>query len=162
MKYLISALLASLTIALFTAACVAGETKAAPLMVSVQATPQPHDPPAEPTPIVKTGPNLTTKIDAKVPDLVRWRWGRLAERFPDTANRIKRIEVRRVNARWSVSYEAQVVYINLHFGEYVIADKLTDEFAKRAYADLRKYQPTAAKAFRTWKAFAAALAAGVR
>jgi hypothetical protein len=61
-----------------------------------------------------------------------------------------------------ISYEAKTLYINTWYGEYVLADKVTEQFARRAYDHLRRNAPGTAKSFRTWKVFAAWLAGGVR
>jgi hypothetical protein len=166
MKYLIFTLLTSLTIALFTSACVAGQTaKAPPLVVSLpKSTPLPHDPPAEPQAIIR--PRLIPpglRVEGPIPDSVTERFYRLAYLYPDVAKRTQRIVARRAGGKgWAVSYEAKTIYINVDKGEYVLTDKLTEQFARRAYDHLKRYQPITARTFRTWQRFAGVLARVVR
>lgn len=165
MKYLISLLLTTLTLALFVSACVAGNTHASapPLFVAApQATsvPQTVTQPVKAEPRRFVPPGL--KVDAAIPALVTDRWYRLAAMYPDVAKRITRIVARKAPKGWIISYEARTLYVNTWYGEYVIADKVTEQFARRAYDHLKRYQPNAAKSFKTAKVFAAWLATGVR
>lgn len=147
--------------AVLLSACDLTRASAPPLVVSVQATPQPHDPPQESEPKREyIPPGL--KVGAGVPALVTERFYRLAYMYPDVAKRTQRIEARRGVKGWQVSYESPVIYVNTWYGEYILADKLTQEFAKRAFAQLQRSAPGTAKTFRTWKRFAAWLATGVK
>ena len=83
--------------------------------------------------------------------------------YPDVANRTKRIVARRAGGKgWTVSYERTTIYVNVDKGEYLLADTLTDQFARRAFDYLKRTSPGTAKSFRTWKRLGAWMRNGVR
>lgn len=137
---------------------------AAPLAVNLPtAAPQTaHVPPAE----VVVKPRLIPpglRVEGSIPASVLDRFYALAYLYPDVAKRTTKIVARRAGGKgWAVSYEAKTIYINVDKGEYVLIDTLTQQFARRAFDHLRKYQPATAKTFRTWQRFAGVLARAVR
>jgi hypothetical protein len=203
-KYLIFTLLASLAIALFASACVAGQTTAptrvvvqattpAPQVVVVVATVQPTQAPTAVPTVVPTAPPTQAatpvatmqptqavaepappeppkrlvlpgvKVNPAVRPEIQDRWQVLSYIFPDVARRIKRIEVRRAGSKaWKVSYEQTVIYLNDDYGVYVQADELTRQFARKAFAYLQRYQPKAARDYKTWQRLAETLMEQVR
>jgi hypothetical protein len=144
-------------------ACDLTTAKAPPLVVSLpQSTAVPQVVAAKPAESNRRLIPSGLKVDAGIPALVTDRWYALAYMYPDVAKRITRIAARKVVKGWVISYEAQTLYINTWYGDYVLADKVTEQFARRAYDHLRRHQPNAAKSFRSWKVFAAWLRTGVK
>lgn len=164
MKFL-APLFAFLTIALYSAACDAGQRATAPLVLPLpQSTAAPqtaHVPPVE----VVVKPRLIPpglKVGAGVHADVIDRWYELAYLFPEVASRIKRIEVRNVRAKWVVSYEAKAIYLNAHYGPNVQIDALTKQFARRAFDHLKRHNLPKVRIYKTWQRLADALGAGVK
>jgi hypothetical protein len=144
-------------------ACDLRPASAPPLALPlVQATALPHDPPAQPIVKPRRIPD-GLRIEGAVPPLVLDRFYALAYMYPDVANKTKRIVARRAGGKgWAVSYERTVIYVNVDKGEYLLADTLTDQFARRAFDYLKRTAPNTAKSFRTAKRLGAWLRSGVR
>jgi hypothetical protein len=127
-------------------------------MQPTQAVAEPA-PPEPPKRLVLPGVKVNPAVRPEIQD----RWQALSYVFPDVARRIKRIEVRRAGSKaWKVSYEQTVIYLNDDYGVYVQADELTRQFAKKAFAYLQRYQPKAAREYKTWQKLAEALMERVR
>jgi hypothetical protein len=130
------------------------------LAATPAATMQPTQAVAEPAPpeppkrLVLPGVKINPAVRPELLD----RWQALSYVFPDVARRIKRIEVRSAGAKsWKVSYEQSIIYLNDDYGVYVQMDELTRQFARKAFAYLQRYQPKAAREYRTWQKLAETL-----
>jgi hypothetical protein len=127
-------------------------------MQPTQAVAEPA-PPEPPKRLILPGVKANSAVRPELLD----RWQALSYIFPDVARRIKRIEVRRAGSKaWKVSYEQTVIYLNDDYGVYVQADELTRQFAKKAFAYLQRYQPKAAREYKTWQRLAETLMEQVR
>jgi hypothetical protein len=127
-------------------------------MQPTQAVAEPA-PPEPPKRLVLPGVKISPAVRPEIQD----RWQALSYLFPAVARRIKRIEVRRAGSKaWKVSYEQAVIYLNDDYGVYVQADELTRQFARKAFAYLQRYQPKAAREYKTWQKLAETLMEQVR